>query len=459
MKEFLVRYFRLEQNHTDIKTELMAGVTTFMSMAYILAVIPNSMSTVGMDAGSVLVATALIVAFSTLLMAFTTNYPFALAPGLGLNAFFTSTVCGSMGYSWHVALTAVFLEGLLFIILSLTRVRELLFECFPISLKHGVTAGVGFFVALIGLRASHLVVPSDNLISIFPFHQSVLDGSFFTVGIGALLALVGVMITAVFMIRKISGSILWGMLITWGIGVICELSGLYRPNPAIGVYSVIPDLSNLFSIPSLSPTFMQLDFSMIFQVEIIYVIAAFFFVDIFETMGCLIGLASKGGMLEKDGKLPKIKGALLTDSLATTCGSMLGLSTITPYVESTSGISAGGRTGLTGVTVAVLFLLSLFAAPIFLAIPAFATAPALILVGYSMLGSLNCLDYSDAAESVPAYLAAIGMGLMNSISEGVALGTISYVVLHVLSGNYRNKKVSPVLYIVAVLFVLKYILM
>ncbi len=459
MKEFLVRYFRLEQNHTDIKTELMAGVTTFMSMAYILAVFPNSMSTVGMDAGSVLVATALIVAFSTLLMAFTTNYPFALAPGLGLNAFFTSTVCGSMGYSWHVALTAVFLEGLLFIILSLTRVRELLFECFPISLKHGVTAGVGLFVALIGLRASHLVVPSDNLISIFPFHQSVLDGSFFTVGIGALLALVGVMITAVFMIRKISGSILWGMLITWGIGVICELSGLYRPNPAIGVYSVIPDLSNLFSIPSLSPTFMQLDFSMIFQVEIIYVIAAFFFVDIFETMGCLIGLASKGGMLEKDGKLPKIKGALLTDSLATTCGSMLGLSTITPYVESTSGISAGGRTGLTGVTVAVLFLLSLFAAPIFLAIPAFATAPALILVGYSMLGSLNCLDYSDAAESVPAYLAAIGMGLMNSISEGVALGTISYVVLHVLSGNYRNKKVSPVLYIVAVLFVLKYILM
>ena len=457
MSETLEKLFHLREHGTTVRTELVAGLTTFMTMAYILAVNPGILSTTGMDAGAVFVATAIGSAIGTILMAVLANYPFALAPGMGLNAFFAFTVCGAMGYPWQVALAAVFIEGIIFLILSLTNVREAIFNCVPTNLKMGVTAGIGLFIAFIGMQSAKLVVDSATLVTIYPFKSSLADGSFYTTGMGAVLALVGILIIAVFIHKRIPGDILWGILVTWILGIICEVTGLYIPNPELGMFSTIPDFSRGISIPDLSPTLMQVDFSGIWSFNFLTVILAFMFVDLFDTIGTLIGVASKADLLDENGRLPKIKGALLADSLATSVGAVLGTSTVSTYVESSAGVSAGGRTGLTAWTVAVLFVLSLFMAPLFLTIPAFATAPALIVVGFLMVSSLTKVDFTNITEAFPAYISTVTMVFMYSISEGIAMGFISYVVINVLSGEFRKKTISPFMYVLAFIFVLKYI--
>lgn len=457
MSETLEKLFHLREHGTTVRTELVAGLTTFMTMAYILAVNPGILSTTGMDAGAVFVATAIGSAIGTILMAVLANYPFALAPGMGLNAFFAFTVCGAMGYPWQVALAAVFIEGIIFLILSLTNVREAIFNCVPTNLKLGVTAGIGLFIAFIGMQSAKLVVDSATLVTIYPFKSSLADGTFYTTGMGAVLALVGILIIAVFIHKRIPGDILWGILVTWILGIICEVTGLYIPNPELGMFSTIPDFSRGISIPDLSPTLMQVDFSGIWSFNFLTVILAFMFVDLFDTIGTLIGVASKADLLDENGRLPKIKGALLADSLATSVGAVLGTSTVSTYVESSAGVSAGGRTGLTAWTVAVLFVLSLFMAPLFLTIPAFATAPALIVVGFLMVSSLTKVDFTNITEAFPAYIATVTMVFMYSISEGIAMGFISYVVINVLSGEFRKKSISPFMYVLAFIFVLKYI--
>lgn len=457
MTDFLEKTFRLKEHQTDVRTEILAGITTFMTMAYILAVNPGILSAAGMDAGAVFTATALGACLGTLLMALFSNYPFALAPGMGLNAFFAYTVVGQMGYSWQVALAAVFVEGVLFIVLSLTKVREALFNSIPPALKFGVTSGIGLFITFIGLQNSKLVVAGPTLVGLYPFKAALADGTFWSTGIGALLALIGILLTAVMMTKKVPGGILVGILVTWGLGMICELTGIYVPNQKLGMFSVMPSFANGISVPSLAPTFMQLDFSAIFTFNFITIMLSFMFVDLFDTLGTLIGVASKAKMLDKDGKLPKIEGALLADSIATTGGALLGTSTVTTFVESSAGVAVGGRTGLTAVTAAVLFFLSLFFAPIFLAIPAFATAPALVIVGFLMVSSLLNVDFDDMTEAIPAFIAAVAMPFMYSISEGISMGVISYVAINLLSGEYKNKKTSWIVYALAVIFILKYI--
>lgn len=454
---FLEKFFKLREHNTDVRTEVLAGITTFMTMAYILAVNPGILSASGMDAGAVFTATALGAALGTVLMALLSNYPFALAPGMGLNAFFAYTVCGQMGYSWQVALAAVFVEGILFIILSLTKVREAIFNCVPHALKMGVTSGIGLFIAFIGLQNAKVVVDGPTLVGLYPFKAALADGSFWSTGIGALLALLGVLITVAMMAKRVPGGILLGIVITWALGMVCELTGIYVPAPKLGMFSVMPDFSNGFGIPSLAPTFMHLDFSAIFTFNFITIVLSFMFVDLFDTLGTLIGVASKANMLDSRGRLEKIEGALLADSIATTGGAMLGTSTVTTFVESSAGVAAGGRTGLTSITVAVLFLLSLFLAPIFLAIPAFATAPALVTVGFLMLSGLQNINFDDFTEAVPAFIATIAMPFMYSISEGISMGVISYVILNLITGDYKNKKMSSIIYILAIIFVLKYI--
>ena len=457
MIEFLEKTFKLKEHQTSVKTEIIAGLTTFMTMAYILAVNPGILGSTGMDAGAVFTATALGAVLGCVVMAVLSNYPFALAPGMGLNAFFAYTVCGQMGYSWKVALAAVFVEGILFIILSLTKVREALFNCIPPALKFGVTSGIGLFIAFIGLQNSKIVVDGPTLVGLYPFKAALADGSFCHTGIGALLAIIGILITAALLAKKVPGGILLGILFTWVMGMACELTGLYVPDPKLGAFSVMPNFSNGISIPSLAPTFMHLDFSAIATFNFITIMLSFMFVDLFDTLGTLIGVASKADMLDKDGKLPKIEGALLADSIATTGGAVLGTSTVTTFVESSAGVAAGGRTGLTSIVVAFLFLVSLFLAPIFLAIPAFATAPALVVVGFLMVSSLLRIDFEDFTEAVPAFIAAIAMPFMYSISEGISMGVISYVIINLGTGAYKTKKTSWIIYALAVIFVLKYI--
>lgn len=457
MIEFLEKTFKLKEHQTSVKTEIIAGLTTFMTMAYILAVNPGILGSTGMDAGAVFTATALGAVLGCVVMAVLSNYPFALAPGMGLNAFFAYTVCGQMGYSCKVALAAVFVEGILFIILSLTKVREALFNCIPPALKFGVTSGIGLFIAFIGLQNSKIVVDGPTLVGLYPFKAALADGSFCHTGIGALLAIIGILITAALLAKKVPGGILLGILFTWVMGMACELTGLYVPDPKLGAFSVMPNFSNGISIPSLAPTFMHLDFSAIATFNFITIMLSFMFVDLFDTLGTLIGVASKADMLDKDGKLPKIEGALLADSIATTGGAVLGTSTVTTFVESSAGVAAGGRTGLTSIVVAFLFLVSLFLAPIFLAIPAFATAPALVVVGFLMVSSLLRIDFEDFTEAVPAFIAAIAMPFMYSISEGISMGVISYVIINLVTGAYKTKKTSWIIYALAVIFVLKYI--
>ena len=455
----LEKLFHLEENHTDVRTEVMAGITTFMTMAYILAVNPSILSASGMDSGAVFTATALASAIATLLMAALSNYPFVLAPGMGLNAYFAYTVVLSMGYTWEMALAAVFVEGIIFLALSMTNVREQIFNSIPMNLKYAVSAGIGLFIAFIGLQNAHIVVDSATLVGMYSFKASVANGMFSSEGITVLLALIGVLITGVLLVKGVKGNILWGILIAWALGIVCQLTGLYQINPEAGFYSLLPDFSNGISIPSLAPTFMKMDFSRVASLDFLVVMFAFLFVDMFDTLGTLIGVASKANMLDAQGRLPRIRGALLSDSVGTAVGAVLGTSTTTTFVESASGVAEGGRTGLTAVVAAILFALSLFLSPIFLAIPSFATAPALIVVGFLMLTSILKVNFEDYTEAIPAYVAVIAMPFMYSISEGIAMGIISYVVINLVTGKAKEKNITPLMYVLAVLFVLKYILL
>ena len=454
----LDKIFHLKENHTDVKTEVIAGITTFMTMAYILAVNPNILEASGMDRGAIFTATALASFIATCLMALLSNYPFVLAPGMGLNAYFAYTVVLGMGYSWQQALAAVFVEGLIFILLSLTNVREAIFKSIPMNLTHAVSVGIGLFIAFIGLQNAKIVINNDStLVGVFSFKSSAQNGTFNSEGITVLLALIGVLITAVLLVKNVKGSILWGILITWLLGIICQFTGLYKPNPELGFFSLLPDFSRGISVPSMAPTFMKMDFSIVFSLDFIVIMFAFLFVDMFDTLGTLIGVASKADMLDKDGKLPRIKGALLSDAVGTSVGAVCGTSTVTTFVESASGVAEGGRTGLTALVAGLLFGLSLFLSPIFLAIPSFATAPALIIVGFMMLTSITKIDFSDYTEAIPCFIAIIAMPFMYSISEGIAMGVISYVVINLISGKAKDKKISVLMYVLAVLFVLKYI--
>lgn len=455
---FLEKAFHLSENHTDVKTEVIAGITTFMTMAYILAVNPNILSATGMDRGAVFTTTALASLVATLLMAAFANYPFVLAPGMGLNAYFAYTVVLQMGYTWQMALAAVFVEGIIFIALSLTNVREAIFNAIPMNLKHAVSAGIGLFIAFIGLQNAKIVVESATLVSVFSFKGSLKAGTFNSVGITVLLALIGVLITGILVVKNVKGNILWGILITWILGIICEVTGLYQPNAELGMFSVLPDFTSGFGIQSMAPTFFKMDFSGILSLNFVTIMFAFLFVDMFDTLGTLIGVASKADMLDKDGKLPKIRGALLSDAIGTSLGAVFGTSTTTTFVESASGVAEGGRTGLTSVVAAIFFGLSLFLSPIFLAIPSFATAPALIIVGFLMISSMLKIDFTDFTEAIPSYIAIIAMPFMYSISEGIAMGVISYVVINVATGRAKEKKISHLMYVLAVLFVLKYVL-
>ena len=454
----LEKWFHLKESGTDVKTEVMAGITTFMTMAYILAVNPSILGAAHMNEGSVFTATALAALFATLLMALFANYPFVLAPGMGLNAYFAYTVVLQMGYTWEMALAAVFIEGIIFIVLSLTNVREAIFNAIPMNLKHAVSVGIGLFIAFIGLQNAKVVVDSATLVSVYSFKAALETGTFHSVGITVLLAIVGILITGILVVKNVKGNILWGILITWVLGIICEVLGLYTPDLDMGMRSVIPDLSKGFGIPSMAPTFMKMDFSRVLSLDFLVIMFAFLFVDLFDTLGTLIGVASKADMLDKDGKLPKIRGALLSDAIGTSAGAIFGTSTTTTFVESAAGVAEGGRTGLTAVVSAILFGLSLFLSPIFLAIPSFATAPALVVVGFLMITSITKIDFNDYTEAIPAYICIIAMPFMYSISEGIAMGVISYVVINLATGKVKNKKISALMYALAILFVLKYIL-
>lgn len=457
----LEKLFKLKDNNTDIRTEVLAGITTFMTMAYILAVNPSILAAAGMDQGAVFTATALASFIGTLLMAFLANYPFALAPGMGLNAYFAYTVVLGMGYEWEVALTAVFIEGLIFIILSLTNVREAIFNAIPLNLKAAVSVGIGLFIAFIGLQNANIVIGGATLVELFSIDgynlANGVEAGFNNVGITVLLAIIGVIITGILVIKNIKGNILWGILITWILGIICQFAGIYVPNPELGFYGLLPDFSNGLSIPSIMPVFGKLQFDGIFTLNFAVVIFAFLFVDMFDTIGTLIGVASKADMLDEDGKLPKIKGALMADAVATTAGAVLGTTTTTTFVESASGVTEGGKTGLTSVTTAVLFGLALFLSPIFLAIPSFATAPALIVVGFYMITNVVNIDFSDISEALPCYICIASMPFFYSISEGISMGVISYVALNLITGKAKEKKISLLMYVLAVLFILKYV--
>ena len=451
------KLFHLKENHTDVKTEVMAGITTFMTMAYILAVNPNILSAAGMDAKAVLIATSLAAFFGTMLMALLANYPFALAPGMGLNAYFAYTVVLTMGYSWQMALLAVFVEGIVFIVLSLTNVREAIFNAIPMTLKSAVSVGIGLFVAFVGLQNAKLIVNSDSTLLTY---QHFKGETFHSIGIGALLALIGVLLIAVMLIKNVKGAILYGILLTWVLGIVCELAGIYVPDPEAGMYSVIPTAFVSFDFSSLGQTFGQVfhqDFANFNLGNFIVVMFAFLFVDLFDTLGTLIGVASKADMLDENGKLPRIKGALMADAVATSVGAVLGTSTTTTYVESASGVTEGGRTGLTAATTAVLFLLASIFSPLFLTIPSFATAPALIVVGFYMMGAVVKIDFDDMTDAIPAFLTILIMPLAYSISEGIAIGVISWTLINVLTGKAKEKKISPLMYVLTGLFIVKYI--
>ena len=444
----LEKMFKLKENGTDVKTEVIGGLTTFMAMAYILAVNPAILSASGMDPQAILIATALAAFVGTLCMALIANYPFALAPGLGLNAYFAYTVCGSMGYSWQLALLAVFVEGLIFLVLSLTNVREAIFDAIPLQLKKGVSVGIGLFVAFIGLQNGSIVVNSDStLVTLVNFGEN-----FKEVGICALLALIGLIVISVLYVKNVKGSILIGIIVTWVLGIIAQLTGLYEGASVLLVWSD-------FNIGAIGETFGRCftkDAVANFRIlDFIVIMFSFLFVDIFDTLGTLIGCADKAKMLDEEGKLPRIKQALLADAIATSVGAVLGTSTTTTFVESSSGVSEGARTGLASVVTGLLFLVAIVLSPVFIAIPGFATSPALIFVGFLMITAVKDIRFDNAIEAIPAYLALLAMPILYSISDGIAVGVISYVLLHVFTG--KAKDVKPLMYILAVLFILKYI--
>ena len=444
------KFFKLAENGTNVKTEFAAGLTTFMTMAYIFAVNPSILSASGMDSQAVLIATALAGIVGTLCMALLSNYPFALAPGMGLNAYFAFTVCGAMGYSWQIALAAVFVEGLIFIILSLTNIREAIFNAIPTTLKKGVSAGIGLFIAFIGLQDGGVIVNNDSTLVTYADFGADLRGT----GLTAFLCIVGVLITGIMYARNIKGSILFGIIITWILAIICQVTGIYT-----GDSSFYPTLG-ITDFSSFGSTFGQVftvDPGDLLSVNFLIVVFAFLFVDIFDTLGTLIGVSSKAGFLDEEGKLPRIKPALMADAIATCAGAVFGTSTTTTYVESASGVGEGGRTGLTGVFTSLFFLAAMFFAPIFTAIPSFAAGTALIFVGFLMISSILDIDFKNYTEAIPAYLCLIAMPMAYSIAEGIAIGVISYVVINFFTGKENRSKISLLMYILAILFVCKYI--
>ena len=441
----LDRIFKLKENRTNVKTEITAGITTFMTMAYILAVNPSVLSAAGMNSTAVLLATCIASFIGTACMAFMANLPFALSAGMGLNAYFAYTVVIGFGYSWQVALLAVFIEGVIFLILSLTKVREAIFDSIPLSLKKAVSVGIGLYIAFIGLQNAGLAVDSSStLVTITSFTDN-----FNTQGICALLTVIGVILTSILYIKQIKGAILIGIVGTWVLGMICQLTGLYAPNPETGFNSVLPSFA-MTDFSKLGETLGQcfnVDMSAVGIFNFIVIIFSFLFVDLFDTLGTLIGTSAKAGMLDENGKLAKIKPALLADSIATAAGAVLGTSTTTTFVESSAGVVSGGRTGLTALTTAVLFLISMM----------FATAPALIIVGFLMFSSITEIKFTaeNYTSAIPAYLCVLTMPLFYSISEGISFGVISYVLLNLICG--KRKEINPIMYVLAVLFVLKYI--
>lgn len=445
------KLFKLKEHNTTVKTEVMAGITTFLTMAYILAVNPNLLSASGMDSGAVFTATALASALATFIMAFWANYPIALSAGMGLNAYFAFTVClgdlQGIEDPWKIALAAVLVEGIIFIILSFFKLRESIVNAIPANLKYGITAGIGLFIAFIGLQGAGVVVADDSTLLAL--------GNFASPEVA--LCLVGVVVIAVMNHFNVKGSILWGILITWGLGIIAELAGWYVVDPEAGVYSLIPSFSaSSFIPPSIAPTFFQFDFSWIASniSQFIIIVFSFLFVDMFDTIGTVIGVADKANLLDKDGKLPRVGRVLMADAVGTVAGSMLGTSTITSFVESSSGVAEGGKTGLTAMTTGLLFIVALFLSPIFLAIPSFATAPALIIVGFFMASSIKKMHFDgDVADAVGGYLAFLIMPLTYSIANGIMFGMLAWFIIKICTGQI--KKIHPVMYIVCALFIFR----
>lgn len=451
----LERFFKLKENNTTVRTEFAAGLTTFMTMAYILAVNPSILGDAGMDPTAVLIATCLASFVGSVLMAFMANMPFVLSAGMGLNAFFAYTVVLTLGYSWQVALLAVFVEGLVFIFMSLTNMREAIFNSIPLSLKNAVSVGVGIYIAFIGLKSAGIIVANEStFVALTDFRIN-----FSTAGICSLLALGGTALTAIMYIKKVRGAILFGILSTWGLGIVCQLTGIYVPTPEAGFYSLIPT-EGLTDFTRLGTTFGQcfhVDFSEVGIFNFIVVVFSFLFVDLFDTLGTVIGVSSKAGMLDEEGRLPAIKPVLMADALATTVGAVFGTSTTTTFVESSAGVAVGGRTGLTALFAALFFLASTLFAPVFTAIPAFATTPALVVVGFLMFTNVIkiALDSEDFTETIPAYLCVVMMPLTYSISEGIIFGILSYVLLNLACG--KKDKLNPILYVLSVLFIMKYL--
>lgn len=433
---FFEGYFKLSERNTTVRTELMAGFTTFMTMAYILVVNPLILKDAGMDFGAVFTATALSSVIATLIMALYANLPFALAPGMGLNAFFAYTVVLTMGYSWQMALTAVFVEGLIFIALTFLNVREAIVNCIPMNIKYAISVGIGLFIAFIGLKNAGIIVDSP--------------ATFVTIGdIGApaaLVALFGVLVTGWMLAKNVKGALLIGIFASTVLGAF---------NGVTNIASF--DASQLFQIPSLAPIMFKLDFSQVFSFEFATVLLTFLFIDMFDTVGTLIGVSSKAGMLDDQGRLPAVNQALLADAVGTTCGALLGTSTVTTYVESAAGVAEGGRTGLTALTVAGFFAVSLFLAPVFLLVPGAATAPALIIVGLFMMSPVKNIDLDDFTEAIPAFFTIVMMPLSYSIAEGIVFGVVTYVILKALAG--KAKEVTLTTWIIAVLFLGKLFLM
>lgn len=444
------KLFKLKEHGTDVRTEVIAGITTFLAMAYILAVNPSMLAAAGMDQGAVFTATAVSAAFATLLMAFLANYPVALASGMGLNAYFAYSVCpmlADMGITdpWQVALTAILVEGIVFIILSIFKFREALVNSIPKNLKLGITAGIGLFIAIVGLKGAGIVVGDASTL--------VAMGNFSTPQV--VLALVGFLIIAILTHYRVKGAILIGIIATWLLGICAQLSGWYVVNDVNP--SLIPNfsLSNIIP-PSLEPTFFKFNFEFMTKNigTFITIVFAFLFVDLFDTVGTLVGVASKGNLLDKDGKLPKAGRALMSDAIGTVAGAVLGTSTVTSYVESTAGVAEGGRTGLTAVVSAIGFILALFFSPIFLAIPGFATAPALVFVGLLMMSSVKEMDLTgDAADMAGGFLAIIMMPFTYSIANGIMFGIIAWVIIRLFQGKF--KEIHPVMYVAGALFAIR----
>lgn len=428
----LEKLFKLSEKKTTVKTEIVAGITTFMTMAYILIVNPSILSATGMDQGAVFTATALSAAFATFLMAFMANLPFGLAPGMGLNAFFALSVVLGMGYSWQFALTAVLIEGIIFIILTLTNVREAIINGMPMVIKNAVSVGIGLFIAFIGFQSSGIIVKND----------AVLVGLGNVKDPGVLLALAGIIITGILLVKNVKGALLIGMMVTTVCGMVIGKAAM----PA----------SFISTPPSIKPIFWQfVGMEEIFSWNMVIVVFTFLFVDLFDTLGTLIGVSTKANMLDENGKIPKVKQALFADAIGTTVGAMLGTSTVTTFVESASGVAEGGRTGLTALTTGVLFLASVLFAPIFTTVPPQATAAVLIIVGMFMMSPILKVNFDDFTEAIPAFLTIIMMPLTYSIAEGLVFGVISYVLLKCMAG--RTKEVHPMMYVVAALFIFKHI--